>query len=1092
MFPTYDIFHVSAVKLTDALTARHSGGVALLVRKEFSRYIEQFRTEYDNIVVLKLSKELFGTESDIVLLGTYVPPVNSVYYKDTDISSGLSIVEQCMMDVMESMGDPPFILFGDLNARTGKENAAFDDVFLEKSTNTEEFVFRFSKDTDLNEFGKQLLCLCEQFDLTIVNGTCGEESGNYTYVSSSGCSVIDYFVVSNRISLSSLSLKVAEKIESKHMPLELLIKVQNSDVGFQRNLPKTYKIAKYIWCTEKEQDFSSNLLSGEVKTCFSEAEELIDIDINLSLKKFNEGIQIAGQCMKKEIVIGKEKQNKWFDKECYESRQEVRKQLRKFHKSNAATDKDAYTARRNEYKELLRQKKTSHRQTILDSLHNSSNNPATFWKTIKSISAKKSISNKIEKEEWYQHFHKLFNDFPEDDTENYNSNESDTDSDFGENVDIDVLESDITECEVYAAIRSLGNRKAAGPDGMIGEFFKNSAASVVPFLVKYFNKLFTSGSYPEDWSEAIIHPLHKKGDVDSPDNYRGISLLCICSKLYSYILNKRLTDWIEDNKLIHESQAGFRKKYSTIDHLFTLVAMIQRQLLYHRKLYVAFIDFKKAFDSVVRSKLWGILRRNGVKGRMYKAITSMYNAVKAKVRAGGELSDSFMCPRGLKQGEITSPILFSIFINELANEIILHGKHGIQLMPDLIEIFILLFADDVILVSDTVSGLQNQLNVLWDTANKLDLLVNLDKSNIIVFRNGGHIASNEKWIYGNTPVEIVNVYKYLGIYLSTRLSFSHALNSISERAKKGVIAIFKILWSLGERSPAIFFKLFDTQIQPMLNYGAEVWGLDADLAPVEKVHLFALKRFLNTSTRTPNLMVYGETGRRPLFVNIFVKCIKFWLRIIAMPHDRLPYKAYKMLLHIHEQNKRTWATSVCYVLYKYGFDDVWVNQGAGNEGLFLKEFKSRLISSYEQDWMDGLNNKERYSFYSTFKSSLSLSPYLSDLKHVKARNFLIRLRLGVSPLKIHKFRYSRNRTDVDYSCPFCPYVTETEVHFVLACPKYTEIREMYIPRKYYRCPSSFKLALLLAVTNKSVLLRLATYAMKAFQLRAALSSNAAR
>ena len=134
---------------------------------------------------------------------------------------------------------------------------------------------------------------------------------------------------------------------------------------------------------------------------------------------------------------------------------------------------------------------------------------------------------------------------------------------------------------------------------------------------------------------------------------------------------------------------------------------------------------------------------------MYQAVVSMYNVVKSKVRAGNDLTESFLCPRGLKQGELCSPVLFTLFINELANEIMQRGRHGIQLIPDLIENFILLFADDVILVSDTVCGLQNQLNVLFDTANCLSLFVNMDKSKIVVFRNGGHIALREKWKYGD-------------------------------------------------------------------------------------------------------------------------------------------------------------------------------------------------------------------------------------------------------------------------------------------------------------------------------------------------------
>ena len=62
-----------------------------------------------------------------------------------------------------------------------------------------------------------------------------------------------------------------------------------------------------------------------------------------------------------------------------------------------------------------------------------------------------------------------------------------------------------------------------------------------------------------------------------------------------------------------------------------------------------------------------------------------------------------------------------------------------------------------------------------------------------------------------------------------------------------------------------------------------------------------------------------------------MKCVKFWLRILKMSPNRLPYKAYKMLLYLHERNQRTWASSVCYVLYRYGFDEVWENQGVGDE-----------------------------------------------------------------------------------------------------------------------------------------------------------------
>ena len=172
-------------------------------------------------------------------------------------------------------------------------------------------------------------------------------------------------------------------------------------------------------------------------------------------------------------------------------------------------------------------------------------------------------------------------------------------------------------------------------------------------------------------------------------------------------------------------------------------------------------------------------------------------------------------------------------------------------------------------------------------------------------------------------------------------------------------------------------------------------------------------------------------------------------------------------MHLDEQNKTTWPSSVCYLLCKYDFGDVWVNQVVGDERTFLKEFKERVISLYRQEWDNSIRAKERITFYSSFKSSLSLAPYLNEQKHIKARNFLIRLRLGVSPLRTHKLRYCKDATPVDYFCPFCKSDVETEVHFILVCPKYAEIREQYIPEKYFTSPSSFKLALLLEYNKYS-------------------------
>ena len=183
--------------------------------------------------------------------------------------------------------------------------------------------------------------------------------------------------------------------------------------------------------------------------------------------------------------------------------------------------------------------------------------------------------------------------------------------------------SDISPKEVTEAIHHLKANKAAGPDGIIPEAYKHAGDKIIPFLVHLFNTIFTSGEHIEALTEAIILPLCKKGSIHDPDNYRGISLLNVRSKLYSHIIDKRLSRWTEDHDVLGDIQAGFRKDYSTIDHIFTLYSIIQRQLQRNKKLYVAFIDFRKAFDFIAHCKLWPILSRMGIKGKMLQTIKSM-------------------------------------------------------------------------------------------------------------------------------------------------------------------------------------------------------------------------------------------------------------------------------------------------------------------------------------------------------------------------------------------------------------------------------------------------------------------------------------
>ena len=158
-------------------------------------------------------------------------------------------------------------------------------------------------------------------------------------------------------------------------------------------------------------------------------------------------------------------------------------------------------------------------------------------------------------------------------------------------------------------------------------------------------------------------------------------------------------------------------------------------------------------------------------------------------------------------------------------------------------------------------------------------------------------------------------------------------------------------------APNVLNKILDVQIQPILLYGAEIWGVD-DCKMIEAVHLLALKHYLNVSARTPNIMVYGESGRYPLYINAILRAVKYWFKVLRMEDDRFPRLVYLSMLNMESKN---WASKIKDILNKYDLSEVWTSQNADNEREVLKVLRERLIEEYTQQWWSMLNTSPRYS-----------------------------------------------------------------------------------------------------------------------------------
>ena len=215
--------------------------------------------------------------------------------------------------------------------------------------------------------------------------------------------------------------------------------------------------------------------------------------------------------------------------------------------------------------------------------------------------------------------------------------------------------------------------------------------------------------------------------------------------------------------------------------------------------------------------------------------------------------------------------------------------HRNETTPDIIQMLIMLFADDVILTSYCVKCLQIQIDILKRYTDNFSMTVNMYETKIIVFRKGGFLGANEIWRYRNEVIEVVNCYKYSGLHFTTKLSLTQTVNELATKAKARTAQVLKCLWRLGSVHSEVFFKIYDAQILPVLMYGSEIWGYQRFDA-IEKAHLFACKRLLNVGFQTPNAMMLGDLARFPIFILTAVRCIKFWLRILRLPEERLQRK----------------------------------------------------------------------------------------------------------------------------------------------------------------------------------------------------------
>ena len=832
---------------------------------------------------------------------------------------------------------------------------------------------------------------------------------------------------------------------SCHLPvvLSLMINMSVNNECEQRAL-ECISYVTTVWNNDLNDEFKNNIDNIFSDDVTNDIFSLIDSNVSDAVDLISKSLLTASEIFNKTIYVNSDMllfKNTWYDKECSNAKKLVNSFLRKFNRQSTDENKTRYLHEKNAYKALLKRKQYLFTVGKVNELrHKANTSTKQFWGELRSLlrTNKKTINN-ITCNEWFTYFKDYFQldaNFPsliEEEMCIYINDEQ----------MCNMLNSNITDEEIINVINTLKPNKACGPDGIFNEMIYSSSHKLLPIFVQLFSSNFNTQSTINSWQQSLISPILKKGNSNLCSNYRPITLSSLFSKVFTSLMNNRLKVYTETLNIIPEEQAAFRKDYSTIDHIFSLYTLITKQFSQNRKLYVAFIDYSRCFDGIHREALFTMLKRYGINGKFLEMIKSLYTNVSSAVKCtNNNVTDYFDCPIGLKQGCILSPGLFNIFISEVSRCINKSGMHGVQLLPNFDILHHLFYADDNCIFSTTPRGLQSKLNIIYEQSNRLGLKVNIDKTKIIVFRKGGHLSRHEKWFYGDTPLDVVNSYSYLGINFTTRLSFVNSSSLLIAKAKKAVNEILFSLKSLSNFDINLFTMLFDSKVLPILSYGSELWGT-SNLIEIERVHLYSLKRFLNVSLHSSNNKVYSETGRYPLYINHNIRCVKYWLKIKSCPQNRIVNQSYKCLLSLNLKGNHNWVSTVQDVLCSNGYGVVWLFGEIGDEVNFFYRLKQTLIDSFIQGWHSKMSSDTHCAFYYGLKPIIETEIYLRNHNiKLHLRNVLVKFRLGVTEIYCHRHKYSAN--DDLRKCPFCiRNYFEDENHLLFICPLYNNIRLKY-------------------------------------------------
>ena len=461
--------------------------------------------------------------------------------------------------------------------------------------------------------------------------------------------------------------------------------------------------------------------------------------------------------------------------------------------------------------------------------------------------------------------------------------------------------------EVNNAISMLSNGKSPGADGIHPEIIKFGGTLLVQHLHEIIVDSWKSGQPPQDWKDAQLITLFKKGDRRLCGNYRGISLLSIPGKVFARVLLNRLSSYAEN--LLPEAQCGFRAGRGTVDMIFSLKQIQEKCVEQRMPLYMVFVDFTKAFDTVNRDALWNILMKLGCPAHFTNLVSALHNGMNASVSMKGELSEPFRVENGVKQGCVLAPTLFSIYLSVVLHHAFSDFQRGvwIQTRPgaDLFNITQfksvrstkralvreLMFADDTAFVAHDHADAQEIISRFAQSAKQFGLKINIKKTEVMYQPPPGSSDAGGDIHIDGENLALVNRFKYLGTTVTNNNKLDTELEIRMSNASKAFGRLRDRVWDNKDLTIKTKSAVYRAIVLSALLYGVESWV-------VYKVTAHKLSAFMMRHLRQilnikwwqfiSNEKILTITSLPSMYDILISRCLRWTGHVNRLDNTRLP------------------------------------------------------------------------------------------------------------------------------------------------------------------------------------------------------------